>query len=342
MAVKQYRAWNPTAKEYVYWFAGEDIPSGIQGDTIVVVDDNCPSGEIPNEIEKINYLPDDESSASDAYTSIVAAVNEGKLPLLIIGDERNGNYLPMSKASSDGYKFSFVGDDGIHTYIAANGTITYNLTEISSQELTAESPINIEGDVIKVDTVELKVKSPLTFNEDTMEIALDPALCTINVDAITDWIDITDEWEFINKFRLYYAGQAPGPGNEMTILYSPKYNYVKFTGSMRINRSSPLDTTTWNVFLRYNGDRFYTTDNTIDSELFPRLGVISQIGGQLFIPGSDNDGTSTRSILKLAYVGNPSNNREKNGLGVQVLYNYSGSLYGLISTYLIMKVTPKW
>lgn len=44
MAVKQYRAWNPTAKEYVYWFAGEDIPSGIQGDTIVIVVDGVEGG----------------------------------------------------------------------------------------------------------------------------------------------------------------------------------------------------------------------------------------------------------------------------------------------------------
>lgn len=44
MAVKQYRAWNSTSKEYVYWFAGEDIPSGIQGDTIVVVVDGVEGG----------------------------------------------------------------------------------------------------------------------------------------------------------------------------------------------------------------------------------------------------------------------------------------------------------
>lgn len=44
MAVKQYRAWNPTTKEYVYWFAGEDIPSGILGDTIVIVVDGVEGG----------------------------------------------------------------------------------------------------------------------------------------------------------------------------------------------------------------------------------------------------------------------------------------------------------
>lgn len=342
MAVKQYRAWNPTTKEYVYWFAGEDIPSGIQGDTIViVVDGNSPSGEIPNEIEKINFLPDASSSALDAYTSIVAAVNAGKLPLLIIGDERNGNYLPMSKASSEGYEFSYVSDDGIHKYIAAKGTITYSLTEISSQELTAESPVKIEGDVIKIDTVELKVKAPLTFNEDAMEIALDPALSTINIDAITDWIDITDEWEFVNGYILKYLGNTPGDGNAMSILYSPTFHYVKFTGTMRINRVSSATIDKWNVFLKYNGNRFYTTDDTIENNLMPQLGYTPVIGAHLYIPGTNEEGTSKRSLLKLAYVGNPTLAANENGLAFQVIYNDSGFVYGCICTNLIMKVTPK-
>lgn len=241
-------------------------------------------------------------------------------------------------------KVEFTNTDNEHLNIwtiDSEDTWTFESKELSGQSLTAESPVKIESDVIKVDTVELKVKAPLTFNENTMEIALDPTLCTINIDAITDWIDITDEWEFINGFRLSYLGNFPGDGNAMTILYSPTFHYVKFTGTMRVNRTSDVSDDVWKVFLRYNGNRFYTSDDTVENHLMPQLGYVPTIGAQVFIPGTNAEGTSTRSILKLAYVGAPTASTNENGLGIKIVYNHSGSVYGCICTSLVMKVVPK-
>lgn len=250
----------------------------------------------------------------------------------------------LSFKSDEKVEFSNTDSEHLNIWTVDRENVwSFEAKELSGQTLSAESPVKIEGNVIKVDTVELKVKAPLTFDEDTMEIALDPALCSINVDAITDWIDITDEWEFVNNFRLQYQGNYPGDGNAMSILYSPNYNYVKFTGSMRVNRTSALNTNTgaWNTFIRYNGNRFYTTDDSIDTSIIPKIGINAAIGGQVFIPGSDDDGDSTRSLLKLAYTGAPTFDRNVNGLSVQVLYNYTGSVYGCHCTNLILKVVPK-
>ena len=174
-----------------------------------------------------------------------------------------------------------------------------------------------------------------------MEIALDPALCTINIDAITDWIDITNEWEFINDFRLSYLGESPGDANAMTILYSPKFNFVKFTGTLRINRNTSTIGQDWAVFLHYNGNRFYTTKDTTENNLVPKIGVQPPIGNMMFVPGTGSDGTTMRSLLKLGYIGDPSQPKRYQGLAFQLLYNYSGSVYGGIASNLVLKVFPK-
>lgn len=241
----------------------------------------------------------------------------------------------LSFKSDERAEFTNVNNEHLNTWTIDNeSTWTFEAKELSGQTLDAESPVKIENDVIKVDTVELKVKAPLTFNEDTMEIALDPALCTVNVDGITDWIDITDEWEFVDNFGL-----ADTSNNSMTIKFSPTFNLVRFYGECRIVKSSGYSGSSWTTFLTYLGDRFYTSHDNVSTSLYPQVYPV-QAELSLFC-GMDSSGTSNSVIGRIYYTGSYSNPDNK-GLSFKILINTQNtSNYGVMIQNLILKVVPK-
>ena len=159
-----------------------------------------------------------------------------------------------------------------------------------------------------------------------------------------NFIDITNEWEFDNGFRLQYGGALPGFGNDMHILYSPVSDTVKFTSSCRINTTSPLSITYggWYVMLRYTGNRFYTTHDTNDVDLAPSIGTSPALGGISLTIGTNAGGSSINSFVKLAYVGSPNDPITSSGLGIKIaIPDSSSSTYGCILQNLVMKVHKK-
>lgn len=158
-----------------------------------------------------------------------------------------------------------------------------------------------------------------------------------------NFIDITDEWEFDNGFRLQYNDQFPGFGNDMRILYSPVSDTVKFTSECRINATTPLSINqTWSIILRYIGNRFYTTYDTVDPNLAPSIGQSPALGGMSLTVGTDSTGKSNNSFLKLAYVGSPNNPISYSGLAIELaIPDSNSSTYGCILKNLIMKVHKK-
>jgi len=152
-----------------------------------------------------------------------------------------------------------------------------------------------------------------------------------------NFIDITNEWEFDNGFRLQYGGVIPGNDNDMRILYSPVSDTVKFTSSCRINKTSSISPS-WNVMLRYIGDRFYTTHNAPIAELAPNIGYTPTLGGISTTIGTDEEGTSSRSMLKIAYVGSRETAESGTGLAIQRFFDDGSPIFGCILQNLVLKV----
>lgn len=210
-----------------------------------------------------------------------------------------------------------------------------------------------EGDAIDLtnNVVSVKYSKGLEVNSNNeLQAMVDKGLYFTSDGKLTteepkeNFIDITDEWEFTNGFRLQYTGDFPGFGNDMHILYSPISDTVKFTSSCRINTTSPLSINNagWYIFLRYNGNRFYTTHDTNDVDLAPSIGASPALGGITLTAGTEGTGTSNNSFLKLAYVGSPHDPITSSGLGMKIaIPDNSSSTYGCILQNLIMKVHKK-
>lgn len=157
-----------------------------------------------------------------------------------------------------------------------------------------------------------------------------------------NFIDITNEWEFLNGFRLQYNGSEPGPDNEFKVLYSPISDTVLFKNDMRINRTSSIDTTSWNRFLYYKGDRFYDTYNAPTPDLRPTLGITSTIGGMIYVPGSYAIGSSAQVLCTMQYLGdNVVPDPKDAALGFKLFYSNNITCYGILATNLVLKVHKK-
>ena len=154
-----------------------------------------------------------------------------------------------------------------------------------------------------------------------------------------DWIDITDEWAFVNDFRLSYNGETPGAGNAMTVLYSPARKIVKFTGGMRINKSSSWNDSEWKRFLQYRGNRFYSSHNAPSFDLAPKV-YPRPIGGMAFIPATNSGGRSISALCKLSYTGSPGDSSEICALAMQLFLPANTTIYGAIMEGLQLSVTP--
>lgn len=156
-----------------------------------------------------------------------------------------------------------------------------------------------------------------------------------------NFIDITNEWVFMNGFRLQYNGSTPGEGNDMRILYSPVSDIVKFTSSCRINSTNPL-INNWNRILRYTGDRFYTTYNAPNVDLAPAVGLTGALGGIAYTIATDAKGGSQPGLLRIAYVGSPTVSIDETGIGINpFLSSGSTTFYGCILQNLVLKVHKK-
>ena len=172
-----------------------------------------------------------------------------------------------------------------------------------------------------------------SVDEETKQL---PNMCIIDPDEITDWIDITNEWEFVNEFNLTPVSDQPN--NSMTIKYSPKYNLVKFFGECRITRSSGWNDTDWKIFLRYVGDRFYTSYNCPNIKDAPYIYPI--VPFIQFMSGLSGTGSSNTILVRVWYVGSPYASLESSGLAMKQNINISNN-YGSAIGNLVLKVTPK-
>lgn len=193
--------------------------------------------------------------------------------------------------------------------------------------------------------LEVKVGDGLTYNsvnnvievnKDEINNYVDSSLFIINTDGITDWIDITNEWQFTNGFNL--TPVSIQPYNSMTIKYSPKYNLVKFFGECRITLQYSWNNSDWVVFLRYVGDRFYTSHNMTNLNGAPIIYPISPF--VKLLPGLNKYGTSNTVLLRVGYVGNPSSQIEDTGMAAKQTIGISSN-YGLSISNLVLKVYPK-
>ena len=150
-----------------------------------------------------------------------------------------------------------------------------------------------------------------------------------------NFIDITNEWVFVNGFRLQYNGDYPGYGNDMKILYSPVTDIVKFTNGGRINTASGFSDYSWHVMLQYKGDRFYTTYNAPEPSKIPIL-----ISDYLLI-GAGESGVSDSSLTKFGYVGSGSSNESDCGIAIQKFIGNDTYIYGTNIVGAVFKVSKK-
>ena len=274
------------------------------------------------------------------------------------------SYDVYNLSSDKNYNVSFSSIDGgkvselwveVHNL---NGVSVNGQGGGSGTAYSAGDAIDLTNDTISVkygkgleittdNKLQLKVGKGLTFDDNYRIISsigngiyltADGKLTTEEPED--NFIDITNEWEFDNGFRLQYKGATPGEGNDMRILYSPVSDTVKFTSACRINRTTPISVGAWNVLLRYKGNRFYTSHDTTNSEYYPK--VSGGISGSYLVIGTDMGGATNSSLLKLAYVGSANLPESDTGLAIQTFINNSNqSTYGAVLSGLILKVTKK-
>ena len=192
--------------------------------------------------------------------------------------------------------------------------------------------------------LEVKSGKGLTFDNNNLKVSVGKGINFDSNGKLTtelpdDWIEITNEWIFINNFRLQYNGDLPGYGNEMTIWYSKIRKLVKFTGTMRVNTPSSFSNSAWHVFMQYTGNRFYTTHNAPYVSLAPKV-YPTQIGGITSVPATSSTGVTLSALMKLSYIGSPDSIPEYCGLGMQLFIPSNTAVNGAVMEGLQLSVTP--
>ena len=193
--------------------------------------------------------------------------------------------------------------------------------------------------------LEVKSGKGLTFdNNNNLKVSVGKGINFDSNGKLTtelpdDWIEITNEWVFVNNFRLQYNGDLPGYGNEMTIWYSKIRKLVKFTGTMRVNTPSSFSNSEWHVFMQYTGNRFYTTYNAPNVSLAPKV-YPTQIGGITSVPATRSTGVTLNALMKLSYIGAPDSIPEYCGLGMQLFIPSNTAVNGAVMQGLQLSVTP--
>ena len=243
----------------------------------------------------------------------------------------------------------------------ANGELNVEFTNIAGgggggTTYTAGDAIDITDNAISVkyskglelnidNQLEVKSGKGLTFdNNNNLKVSVGEGIYLDSNGKLTtelpdDWIDITNEWVFINNFRLQYNGEFPGFGNEMTVWYSKIRKLVKFTGSMRVNKSSSFSDSEWHVFMQYIGNRFYDSYNAPNVSLAPKI-YPTQIGGITSVPATSSSGRTLNALMKLSYIGAPTTTPEYCGLGMQLFIPSNMTVNGAIMEGIQLSVTP--
>ena len=243
----------------------------------------------------------------------------------------------------------------------ANGELNVEFTNIAGgggggTTYTAGDAIDITDNAISVkyskglelnidNQLEVKSGKGLTFdNNNNLKVSVGEGIYFDSNGKLTtelpdDWIDITNEWVFINNFRLQYNGEFPGFGNEMTVWYSKIRKLVKFTGSMRVNTTSSFSDSEWHVFMQYRGNRFYDSYNAPNVSLAPKI-YPTQIGGITSVPATGSSGRTLNALMKLSYIGAPTTTPEFCGLGMQLFIPSNMTVNGAIMEGIQLSVTP--
>ena len=243
----------------------------------------------------------------------------------------------------------------------ANGELNVEFTNIAGGSgggttYTAGDAIDITDNAISVkyskgldlnidNQLEVKSGKGLTFdNNNNLKVSVGEGIYLDSNGKLTtelpdDWIDITNEWVFVNNFRLQYNGELPGFGNEMTVWYSKIRKLVKFTGSMRVNTSSSFSDSEWHVFMQYIGNRFYDSYNAPNVSLAPKI-YPTQIGGIASVPATRSTGITLNALMKLSYIGAPTTTPEYCGLGMQLFIPSNMTVNGAVMEGIQLSVTP--
>lgn len=226
--------------------------------------------------------------------------------------------------------------------------VVQGLTEVHHDETlsgtgTEDDPLSVEGG-----GTEYSAGNGIDITDDTISVKNGKGIFIDSNGHVTtdepseNFIDITNEWIFVNSYRLKYNGVSPGSGNDMRILYSESSGIVKFTGEMRINTDNAVNIGNWNIFLRYTGSRFYTNKTARGQSDYPQIGYTPEIGGSINIPLSNNNGFSLKSVGKLAYIGSPDGLEQDTGLAFNPSITVSGeNIGGCICTNLVIRVTKR-
>ena len=225
---------------------------------------------------------------------------------------------------------------GGYIYTAGDGI------EIKNYSISVKYGNGIELDANN--KLQTKLGNGLLFDGDNVEVSVGEGIHFDSNGKLTtelpdDWTDITNEWIFLNGFRLQYNGDTPGFGNDMSILYSKMRKLVKFTGSMRVNTISSFNDLSWHGFLRYEGTKFYTSHNAPDSASAPKIHPM-QIGGIAYAPATNSNGGTVNALMKLSYVGSPNNVIDDCALAMQIFVPSNISVYGAVMEGLQLSVTP--
>lgn len=146
-------------------------------------------------------------------------------------------------------------------------------------------------------------------------------------DAITDWIDISNEFVLANGFTSIYTGQ-----DTKKIYYSPSKNILHFDPICRFFRNTQISSD-WTVFLKYTGNRFYTSE-TFDLNKYPKkYGIYN---GVPLYSGTLQNGDGSQKYVSLTCTGNPDYPQYQ---GFSVESAETGN-YGIIGPFTFT-VTPK-
>lgn len=266
-------------------------------------------------------------SSDKNYNVAFSSISDGKVSELFV-EVHNLNGVSVNGQGGSGT--SYTAGDGIDI---TNDTISVKYSKGIGLDADRKLEVKV-GDGLSYNSV----NNSIEVNKDEINNYIDKSLFIINPDAITDWIDITNEFEFLNNFRPNYNNNPTIP--QFKPMYSPSMNILKFGGEMRINRTSYIPTgPSWAVMFRYVGNRFYNNKNAPTSEAKPTLYPIAPVGNMLNTPVTNSDGITQIGLAKVTWVGDNNSIDENEGIGMQILFA-NNNIYGTILTNLMYKVTP--
>lgn len=150
-----------------------------------------------------------------------------------------------------------------------------------------------------------------------------------------DWIDISDEFTYKNNFRGWRGGSA----ETLKVEYSKEGRLIQF-GAIHFIKTTATSQNDWNIFLKYDGDRFYTMDSPSTPGVSRAITVffgypigIRSCVASLF-NGLDSNGSTMGGFALVQYI--------QGGFAMKPSINYSSSTFrGVELSETYWNVTPK-